>query len=69
METLQNYKEEYEALSEKCNLSGKEALEAIKNDGYALAYVKEQTLEICLEAVKKNGDALQYVNSNMFKGS
>ena len=39
----------------------KYCLEAVKNDGYALGYVKEQTKEICLEAVKNNGDALRYV--------
>ena len=39
----------------------KECLEAVKEDGYALRYVKEQTLEICLEAVKENGYALRYV--------
>ena len=36
-------------------------LEAVKKDGYALQYVKEQTDTICLEAVKNNGYALQYV--------
>ena len=39
----------------------KESLEAVKNDGYALRYVKEQTENICLEAVKQNWYALQYV--------
>ena len=38
-----------------------ECLEAVKRDGYALQYVKEQTPEICLEAVKTDGYALQYV--------
>ena len=38
-----------------------EALEAVKQDWYALQYVKERTSEICLEAVKQNWDALQYV--------
>ena len=38
-----------------------ECLEAVKQHGYALQYVKEQTPEICLEAVKKDGLALQYV--------
>jgi hypothetical protein len=47
--------------SEIFNLKGKEALEAVKEDGYALKYVKEQTPEICLTAVKQNGYALQYV--------
>ena len=32
-------------------------LEAVKQSGYALEYVKEQTPEICLEAVKQNGYA------------
>ena len=40
---------------------GKEALEAVKQNGYNLRYVKEQTEAICLEAVKKNGYSLQYV--------
>ena len=39
----------------------KYCLEAVKIDGLALAYVKEQTPEICLEAVKENGFALEYV--------
>ena len=30
-------------------------LEVVKQNGYALEYVKEQTEEICLEAVKQNG--------------
>ena len=33
---------------------------AVKQNGYALQYVKDQTTEICLEAVKQSGDALQY---------
>ena len=36
-------------------------LEAIKRDGYAIRFVKEQTPELCLEAVKQNGYALQFV--------
>jgi hypothetical protein len=43
------------------NYEGDEALEAVKEDGYALQYVKEQTPEICLAAVKQNGYVLQYV--------
>ena len=39
----------------------KYCLEAVKQNGYALGYVKEQTHEICLEAVKQNGKALEYV--------
>ena len=39
----------------------KEALEAVKRNGDALQYVKDQTEAVCLEAVKRNGDALRYV--------
>ena len=38
-----------------------ECLEVVKQNGYALQYVKEQTPEICLEAVKEDVRALQYV--------
>ena len=33
----------------------------VKQDGYALQFVKEQTKELCLEAVKQDGLALYYV--------
>ena len=36
-------------------------LAAVKQDGYALKYVKEQTPEICMAAVQENGWALRYV--------
>ncbi len=36
-------------------------LEAVKQIGYALEYVENQTEQICLEAVKQDGDALQFV--------
>ena len=36
-------------------------LVAVKEDGYALGFVKNQTHEICLEAVKDNGFALRFV--------
>jgi hypothetical protein len=39
----------------------KVCLEAVKQNGHALQYVKKQTPELCLEAVKQNGFALQYV--------
>jgi len=39
---LSDYRVEYEALSEKCNLSGDKAIEAVKQDGYALQFVKEK---------------------------
>jgi len=63
---LNKYKQEWDDLSEKKNLSGKEALEAVKENGYALQYVINQTPEICLEAVKEDGNALRYVKEYMF---
>ena len=36
-------------------------LAMVKEDGYALQYVEEQTPEMCLIAVKKDGYALKYV--------
>ena len=66
---LQNYKAKYEALPEKKNLSGNEAMRAVKQDGYALRYVKDQTEAICLEAVKQHAYALEYVNSHFFETS
>ena len=38
-----------------------DCLEAVKQDGHALRYVKEQTPEICLAAVKQDESALQFV--------
>lgn len=46
--------------------SGKKALEAVKQDGYALQYVKDQTQDICIEAVKQDGYALRYVDKSIF---
>jgi hypothetical protein len=42
-------------------------LEAVRQDGIALQYIKEnqQTEELCLEAVKQNGLALQYVGNEL----
>ena len=51
----------------ECWYDEKYCLEAVKNYGHALRYVKEQTPELCLEAVKDNGDALRYVNKKVFK--
>jgi len=47
--------------------SKEESLEAVKRNGYALQYVKDQTEAVCLEAVKQDGYALQYVNVNVFE--
>ncbi len=40
-----------------------EALAAVKQDGYALQFVYDQTEAICMAAVKKNGYALRYVHN------
>jgi len=42
-------------------INPKKALAAVKQNGYALQYVKDQTEAICLEAVKQNGLTLKYV--------
>lgn len=34
---------------------------AVKQSGYTLKYVEEQTPEICMAAVKQNRHALEYV--------
>ena len=39
----------------------------MKQNGYALQYVEEQTPEICLAAVKQNGYSLRYVNPKIFE--
>src|SRR5574344_1247767 len=39
----------------------KYCIAAVKRDGYALRFVKNQTPEICLEAVKRNGFAIKFV--------
>lgn len=36
-------------------------IEAVKQDGDLLKYVKQQSPAICLAAVMQNGDALKYV--------
>ena len=51
---------EFEQWSDK-----KYCLEAVKQDGNALRYVKEQTKDICLEAVKQYGYALRYVKEKI----
>jgi len=41
--------------------AGEEALAAVKCNGDALQYVKDQSEAVCLAAVKQNGHALRYV--------
>ena len=66
---IQELKSKWDSLTIKKNLKGKDALEAVKNDGYALQYVVEQTEAICLEAVKQDRDALKYVEEQIFNHS
>ena len=47
--------------SDIISYSGQKAMAAVKQNGYSLQYVKEQTPEICMAAVKQNGYSLQYV--------
>ncbi|HID9495110.1 TPA: DUF4116 domain-containing protein, partial [Clostridioides difficile] len=42
-------------------------MEAMRENGWALQYVKEQTEEICMEAVREDGEALQYVKNQTLK--
>lgn len=39
----------------------KQCLEAVKRNGYALKYVKDQTPEFCLEAVKEDINTKKYI--------
>ena len=50
----------YSEFLKEVNIENKD-LEAVKQDGLALEFVKEQTTEICLEAVKQDRYALQFV--------
>jgi len=47
--------------SDIISYSGQKAMAAVKQNGYSLQYVKEQTPEICMAAVKQDGDSLRYV--------
>ena len=64
--TLKSLEANWKRLSVKKTLSGNDALEAVKQDGYALQYVKEQTEAVCLEAVKQDVAALRYVEEQIF---
>ena len=41
-------------------------INAVKQNGLALKYVKNQTEAICMEAVKENIDVLIYVDKSVF---
>ena len=49
--------------------AGEEALAAVKCNGDALQYVKDQSEAVCLAAVKQDSDALQYVDKRIFKNT
>ena len=57
MNELLKYKDKYDKLYEKCNLSGKEALSAVKQNSYILQFVNEnifsKTQEMTVEEVCK----------------
>jgi len=59
--SINDYKEEWDNLPMKKNLRGNEALHAVKQNGFSIRYVKEQTPEICLESVKQNGYSLRFI--------
>ena len=64
---LNDFLEELKACEDNIiSYEGKEALEAVKQDGNALVFVHNQTPEICLEAVKQNKGALEFVNKSVF---
>tara|TARA_R110000851_G_scaffold2612_2_gene10660 strand:+ start:1393 stop:1611 length:219 start_codon:yes stop_codon:yes gene_type:complete len=65
--TLQEFLDQVDGnINNIITYSEDEALEAVKQDGFALRYVKEQTQDICLAAVKQDVDALQFVNEKVF---
>ena len=68
MNKLEELYDQYCTLANKRNIDGnsKEALEAVKQNGYALAYISNPSEQVCLEAVKQDGYALKYVPSHMF---
>ena len=44
-----------------------EDLQKVKQDGWKLQYVKEQTYELCLAAVKQYGRTLHYVKEQTYE--
>ncbi|MGO0862028.1 DUF4116 domain-containing protein, partial [Clostridioides difficile] len=42
-------------------------LEAVKQDGESLKYVKNQTKEICIEAVENDARSIQYIKWDQLK--
>ena len=62
MTTLKSFLKEVGGKEEDIiSYSWEEAMDKVKENWYALQYVKEQTEEMCIEAVKQNWYVLQYV--------
>ena len=59
--TLNEFLKEVNAQESDIISYTEEAIRKVKENGYLLQYVREQTLEICMAAVKQNGYLLQYV--------
>ena len=60
---LQDYKAQYEALKTKKNLKGEEALEAVKENGYALAYVDARFFEnVADDIIELNGKKYKLID-------
>ena len=60
---LQDHFKPYQSLIKKKNLNGADALAAVKEDGFALRFVQNQTEEICLAAVEEDWYALRFVRN------
>ena len=60
---LSDYKNEWDELPEKNNLSCDDVLYHFGCDGLNLQYINNQTEEICLAAVKQNGYALEFIKN------
>ena len=65
---LKDYKKQYEELSKKKNLKGKEALEAVKQDGDALQYVDSKFFEED-EAEDESEEEIITINGFKYKKS
>jgi len=65
MNKLEELYDKYCTLDSKKNIDGnsKEALEAVKQSGHALAYISNPSEQVCLEAVRQNGLALAYISN------
>ena len=45
----------------------KDCLEAVKENGWVLQYVKEQTPEICVQAILNDKDAKRYIKPEILE--